>query len=78
MGYGALGEYLSLPALIAVLFVGGVLIGFGAWWAGACTSGPGSTGCATRSRGCMVAVCTFVVTAVAVTLLIHALTGGEL
>ncbi len=78
LGYGALGEYLSLPALIAVLFVGGVLIGFGARWAGACTSGHGLTGCATRSRGSMVAVCTFVVTAVAVTLLIHALTGGEL
>ncbi len=77
-GYGALGEYLSLPALVATLFVGGVLIGFGARWAGACTSGHGLTGCATRSRGSFVAVVTFMVTAVAVTFLLHALTGGEL
>ncbi len=77
-GYGALGEYLSLPALITTLFAGGVLIGFGARWAGACTSGHGLTGCATRSRGSLVAVVTFMVTAVAVTLLLHALTGGEL
>src|SRR5687768_1711012 len=28
--YGALGDYLSLPALIATLFAGGALIGFGA------------------------------------------------
>lgn len=77
-GYGALGEYLSLPVLVATLFAGGVLIGFGARWAGACTSGHGLTGCATRSRGSLVAVVTFMVTAVAVTFLLHALTGGAL
>jgi uncharacterized protein len=78
LGYGELGEHLGLPALVATLFGGGILIGFGARWAGACTSGHGLTGCATRSRGSMVAVCTFVITAIAVTFLIHALTGGEL
>lgn len=78
LGYGALGAYLSLPALVATLFLGGVLIGFGARWAGACTSGHGITGCAVRSRGSFLAVLTFVVTAVAVTFLIHALTGGAL
>jgi uncharacterized membrane protein YedE/YeeE len=78
LGYGALGEYLSMPALIATLLFGGVLIGFGARWAGACTSGHGLTGCATGSRGSMLAVFTFVVTAVAVTFLLHLLTGGAL
>ena len=73
-----MGEYLSLPALIATLFAGGVLIGFGARWAGACTSGHGLTGCATLSRGSLIAVMTFMVTAVAVTLLLHVLTGGAL
>ncbi|MEA2585361.1 MAG: uncharacterized protein QOF33_3446 [Thermomicrobiales bacterium] len=77
-GYGELGEYLSLPALVVTLFIGGVLIGFGARCAGACTSGHGLTGCATRSRGSLVAVVTFVVTAVAVTFLLHLLTGGDL
>lgn len=78
LGYGRLGELLSLPALVAVLLVGGVLIGVGARWAGACTSGHGITGCSTRSPGSFVAVATFMVTAVAVTLLIHLLTGGAL
>lgn len=78
LGYGALGEYLPTPALLGVLLLGGTLIGFGARWAGACTSGHGLTGCATGSRGSMVAVLTFVVTAVAVTFLLHLLTGGAL
>lgn len=76
--YGSLGVYLSLPQLTVALFTGGMLIGFGARWAGACTSGHGITGCSTRSRGSMVAVSTFVITAVAVTFLLHWLTGGAL
>lgn len=78
LGYGALGEQLSLPLLVVVLFAGGALIGFGARWAGGCTSGHGLTGCATRSPGSIVAVATFFTAAVAFTLLIHALTGGAL
>ena len=78
LAYGALGEYVSLPALVVVLFAGALLIGFGARWAGACTSGHGLTGCATRSPGSMVAVVTFVVTAVVVTRILHWLTGGAL
>lgn len=78
LAYGALGDYLSLPQLVAVLFGGGLLIGFGARWAGACTSGHGLTGCSTRSRGSMAATAIFMVTAVAVTFLLHWLTGGAL
>ncbi|MDQ3856649.1 MAG: YeeE/YedE family protein [Chloroflexota bacterium] len=76
--YGKLGELLPLGALIAVLFVGGVLIGFGARWMGACTSGHGLSGCSTRSTGSIVATVTFFTTAVAVTLLLHVLTRGAL
>ena len=76
--YGALGDYLSLPALIGVLLAGGVLIGYGARWAGGCTSGHGLTGCAIRSRGSMVVAATFMATALAVTLLLHWVTGGAL
>lgn len=78
LGYGALGEYLSLPGLALALFVGGVLIGFGARWAGGCTSGHGLTGCSIRSRGSMLTVVTFVVTAVGFTFVLHWLTGGAL
>ena len=78
LGYGRLGELLPLGALVPVLFLGGVLIGFGARWMGACTSGHGLSGCSTRSRGSVVATMTFFATAVGVTLLLHALTGGAL
>jgi uncharacterized membrane protein YedE/YeeE len=78
LGYGVLGELLPAGALAVVLFVGGLLIGFGARWAGACTSGHGLSGCATRSPGSLVAVMTFMVTAVGVTLFMHLVTGGRL
>ena len=76
--YGALGDFVTLPVLIAILVAGGVLIGYGARAAGGCTSGHGITGCSTRSPGSFVAVMIFVSTGVVVTLVIHALTGGEL
>ncbi len=78
LSYGALGANLSLPQLAATLFGGGILIGFGARWAGACTSGHGLTGCATRSPGSMVAVATFMVSAMAFTFLLRLLTSGVL
>jgi uncharacterized protein len=78
LDYGVLGEQLPLAGAAAVIFLGGTLVGFGARWAGACTSGHGITGCATRSRGSFVAMGTFMVTAVAVTLLIHRITGGAI
>ncbi len=77
-GYGRLGELLPLGTLVPVVFVGGLLLGFGARWAGACTSGHGLSGCSTRSAGSLVAIVTFMATAVAVTLALHLLTGGAL
>ena len=78
LGYGRLGELLPLGALVPLLFLGGVLVGFGARWMGACTSGHGLSGCSTRSPGSMVATMVFFAVAVAVTLLLHVLTGGAL
>lgn len=76
--YGALGRLLPLGLLVPVLFGGGMLIGFGARWCGACTSGHALSGCSTRSPGSYVAAMTFFATAVAVTLALHAVTGGRL
>jgi len=76
--YGVLTHVLPLNAVIPFLFVGGILIGVGARWAGACTSGHGITGCSTRSIGSMTAVMTFMVTAVAATFVIRAISGGAL
>jgi uncharacterized membrane protein YedE/YeeE len=78
LAYGALGAVLPLALLAPVLFLGGVLIGFGARWAGGCTSGHAIAGTSSRSPASWAAALTFFVTAVAVTLIIHALTGGAL
>jgi uncharacterized membrane protein YedE/YeeE len=77
-GYGTLGRVLPMGLLLPVLFLGGGLIGFGARWCGACTSGHALSGCSTRSSGSYVAAMTFFVTAVAVTLILHTVTGGRL
>ena len=56
-----------------VLVVAGALIGYGAKRAGGCTSGNGLTGASFGLRGSMVAMATFMGTAIAVTLLLEAL-----
>jgi uncharacterized membrane protein YedE/YeeE len=78
LGYGAIGRLLPLSVLVPVLFIGGICIGFGTRWAGACTSGHAVSGCAVRSPGSYAAAMTFFVTGVTVTFVIHVLTGGRL
>lgn len=78
LDYGALGRLLPLGVLAPVLFVGGVCVGFGARWCGACTSGHALSGCSTRSPGSFVAAMTFFATAVGFTFLLHLVTGGRL
>ena len=75
-GYGALGDALSLPLLLVVLTGCGVLIGYGARWAGGCTSGHGIAGCSAGSPESIAATTTFFAVAVGVTLAVHALSGG--
>lgn len=75
-GYGALGDALSVPLLLVVLAGCGVLIGYGARWAGGCTSGHGISGCSAGSPESIAATTTFFAVAVVVTLAVHALSGG--
>lgn len=75
-GYGALGATLSAGALVPALLIGGVLIGYGARYAGGCTSGHGVAGCSSLSPGSFVTTSTFFATALVVTWAIHLLTGG--
>jgi uncharacterized membrane protein YedE/YeeE len=77
-GYGALGAVIPLAALVPLLFLGGLLSGFGARWGGGCTSGHGISGTASLSPASIAATMTFMATAVALTLALHLLTGGEL
>jgi uncharacterized protein len=77
-GYGQLAAVLPATGLVPVLLVGGVLIGYGARYAGGCTSGHGVAGCSSLSAGSAVTTVTFFATAVGVTWLLHLLTGGAL
>lgn len=75
-GYGDLGDALPLPLLVVVLAGCGLLIGYGARWAGGCTSGHGISGCSAGSPDSIATTATFFGVAVATTLLVHGLSGG--
>lgn len=75
-GYGALSAALSAYVLVPVLLAVGVLIGYGARWAGGCTSGHGISGCSVGSPESYAATATFFAVAVVVTLVVHAVSGG--
>ncbi|MFE7763350.1 YeeE/YedE family protein [Streptomyces sp. NPDC057438] len=57
-------------AMVALLFVGGVLVGFGTRLAGGCSSGHGLNGCGRLRPVSLVATATFFGTAVAVSFLL--------
>ena len=76
--YGALGDLLPIAAIVPVLFVAGLLMGFGARWGGGCTSGHGIGGAAILSRGALVGIVTIMGAAIGLTLIMHLITGGDL
>jgi xanthine/uracil permease len=77
-GYGRLSELLPPVALVPVLLLAGAALGYGARWAGGCTSGHGMSGCAAGSPDSFATTGTFFSVAVLVTLALNALTGGAL
>jgi uncharacterized membrane protein YedE/YeeE len=75
-GYGWLTDNIHGSAQIAIvpiLLVSGVLIGYGAKLAGGCTSGNGLSGTALLSPASLVATATFFGTAIAVSFITKAL-----
>lgn len=70
-GGGELG--LSVPVAALVVFVGAVVMGYGARMAGGCTSGHGICGTAQRSPASWAAMMSFMATAVATTAVINAI-----
>ncbi len=62
-------------ARLLLLLGAGTLIGFGARWAGGCTSGHGICGVGRLQRGSLLATATFVGTAVLTAQLVWGLTG---
>lgn len=75
-GYGALSAVLPAPLLGLVLLGCGVLIGYGARWAGGCTSGHGISGCSAGSPESLAATATFFSVAIVVTFAVHLISGG--
>ena len=74
-GFGWLTRTFSDDAVvIAILFGGGILVGFGAKMAGGCTSGNGLGGCSQGSAASFSATATFMGTAIAASFLIRAVT----
>lgn len=77
-GYGHLAQVLPTSTLVPTLLLSGVLIGYGARYAGGCTSGHGLAGCSSLSGGSFVTSMTFFGTAIVATWALHLLTGGLL
>lgn len=78
LDFGALADELPLPVLMLALLTAGVLMGYGARWAGGCTMGHGLCGSSTRSPGSMAAMVSFMVSAIVVSFLLSILIGGAL
>lgn len=77
-GYDSLVDQFSLPVAAVVVFVGAIVMGYGARMAGGCTSGHGICGTAQRSAASWVATATFMASGVAVTFVLRLVTGGDL
>ncbi len=77
LGYTFMSGWLPAAVALPILFLAGVTMGYGARWAGGCTSGHGLCGTSARAAGSFVATLTFFFTAIVVTLAIHLLTGGR-
>lgn len=77
-GYDDLREVLPLGLVIPLVFAGATLLGYGAAVAGGCTSGHGMCGTAQRSPASVAVTVTFMVVAIATTIILRQATGGRL
>jgi uncharacterized protein len=70
-GYEAMTSIWSTPVVGVVVFVGAIVMGYGARMAGGCTSGHGICGTAQRSPASWVTTATFMATAIATTFVLR-------
>ena len=77
-GYAAMTEVIQTGPTVLLVFIGAVVMGYGAKVAGGCTSGHGMCGTSQRSVASMGATGTFMTTAILTTLLVRILSGGDL
>ncbi len=77
-GYDAMVAVWPLWFVVPLVFVGSVVMGYGAGTAGGCTSGHGLCGTAQRSAASLAVTGTFMATAIATTFVLRIITGGSL
>ncbi|MEE2683016.1 MAG: YeeE/YedE thiosulfate transporter family protein [Actinomycetota bacterium] len=77
-GFDSFRSAAPLGLIIPVIFIGAVMIGYGARIAGGCTSGHGICGNAQRSKASVVATVSFMSAAILSTGVIRLISGGEL
>ena len=77
-GYDALRNVLPMGVTIVFVFLGSIVMGYGAKTAGGCTSGHGMCGTSQRSLASIAATGTFMATAIGITLILRLITGGDL
>ena len=77
-GYDSMRGAFSLPVTAGLVLVGAIILGYGAGVAGGCTSGHGMCGTSQRSMASVAVTATFMATAIAVTAVLRAATGGAL
>jgi len=75
LGYHFVSGWYPAWASVGILLGAGALMGYGARWAGGCTSGHGLCGTAIRSAGSVLATATFFATAIAVSFALQLVTG---
>lgn len=76
-GYSFIESWVPLPLAALVMLISGGAMGYGARWAGGCTTGHGLCGSSARSWGGLAATATFFLTAIVITNLLHLMTGGR-
>jgi uncharacterized membrane protein YedE/YeeE len=76
LGYHYIAGFIPVWAAVFLLFGSGVMMGYGARWAGGCTSGHGLCGTAIRSAGSFIATATFFATAIAVSFALQFVLGA--
>jgi uncharacterized protein len=77
LGYQFIYGWMPLWGAVGVLLASGLAMGYGARWAGGCTSGHGLCGMSIRSAGSLATAVTFFAIAVAISLVLNWVTGGR-
>ncbi|MAS99507.1 MAG: YeeE/YedE thiosulfate transporter family protein [Actinomycetota bacterium] len=78
IGFDSFRNAAPIWVMVPAIFIGGILIGYGAKLGGGCTSGHGICGTAQRSKSSIAATVTFMTSAILTTGFLRLISGGKL